>query len=186
MLTAGFSWAQAKSRAVPMISPTSIRPRCNRLRELLMAPDSSSGSMWSTRSECTPRSRFPASASITACGMRPDAHLDGGAVGNELGHLGGDPPLHLPHCGGRIFRERLLDLHEAVYLGPVEERVAESARHARVHLGDDQRRAPRGHQRVAHRDSEREPPATVGRRRVDHHRVGSPGASRGEQATVSK
>ena len=54
----------------------------------------------------------------------------------------------------RVLEERLVDLDPAVDLRAVEERVAQRARHARVDLRDDERRAPRGGQRVAHRDAD--------------------------------
>ena len=60
---------------------------------------------------------------------RADAHLDGGAIRDELGHVLADAPLDIADRGKDVLVRWLVDVHREVDLVDVDERVAERARH---------------------------------------------------------
>jgi hypothetical protein len=118
-----------------------------------------------------------------------DAHLHGGAVGDERGDVATDRALHLTHDRRRILDQRLVHLDPGVHLAGVQPAVATRARHGVVHLRDDERRRAGGRQRHAHRDAEAQVAVTVGRRCVHEHAVRRPattGRELGDEVEVAE
>ena len=65
-----------------------------------------------------------------------DAGLDGGAVGNQAGHVARDGAVLVGNLVLRIFGQRVRGFNESVHAADVQKRVAQRARHPVVDLHD--------------------------------------------------
>ena len=75
-----------------------------------------------------------------------DTGLDGGAVGDQAGHLSSDGVVQFGDRVARILAERMRGFHEGIHAADMEERVAERARALVVDLHDGAAGALRGGQ----------------------------------------
>ena len=144
MLIGGFSWLNAKSRARAH-DLADVHPAADgaRFRALVMTPRLDQRQHRARRAASARRGRrWSPSASMMACGIAPTPTWMVAPSAISAATWPAMRALDLAHRRRRVLDERLVDLDPAVDLGAVQHAVAESARHARVHLGDDERRAP--------------------------------------------
>ena len=96
----------------------------------------------------------------------PDAHLERRTVGNQGSDLARDPQRFWRALAHGYLRERIVDGHDVIDLGDVDERVAERPWHLRVDLGDHEPGSLRRRLGDADLHSEGAEPMLVGRSHV--------------------
>ena len=96
-----------------------------------------------------------------------DPHLERRAVRDEARDVEADLPADVVRRLGSELEERLVDGDEVRDAVDVDERVAERARHLRVHFGEDERRRVHRGAHDVDRDPEAHEAVAVGRADLD-------------------